>query len=109
MKPLKTDDPLDTLLREQNAYIDDNGFSARVISALPLRRVRPLSSRTFLLTMATIGAALAAWWLPWENLPAFNWAAFLSFRLHVLLPWILELSVMGSLIWAIITAVQMED
>ena len=32
------EDPIDALLREQNAYVDDNGFTARVIKELPRRR-----------------------------------------------------------------------
>ena len=106
MNPLKTNDPLDTLLREQNQYIEDNGFTTRVISALPRRRARFWTHQTFLLAATVGGAVLAVRWLPWENLPAFNWSTFLSFNAPV---WLLVLSVMGSLIWAVIAAIQWED
>ena len=38
MNPPETNDPLDALLREQDKYIEDNGFTARVVAALPRRR-----------------------------------------------------------------------
>ena len=109
MNPLKTNDPLDTMLREQNQYIEDNGFTARVISALPRRRASFGIHRIILLAAVAIGAVLAIFWLPWKNLPAVNWPAAISFSSHVLLPWLLVLSVMGSLVWAAIAAVQWED
>jgi hypothetical protein len=62
-----------------------------------------------LLGTTAIGSALAVLWLPWDNLPALNWSALLTPNSHVLLSWVLVLSVMGSLIWAVIAAVQWED
>ncbi len=109
MKPLKTNDPLDALLREQNQYVEDNGFTARVISALPRRRARFWTHQTFLLAVTAVGAVLAVWWLPWENLPAFNWSAVLSLNFHLLVPWAVVLSVAGALVWAAVSAVQEED
>jgi hypothetical protein len=102
-------DPLDALLREQNRYIEDNGFTARVVSALPRRRSWFWSRQTFLLGVTLLGWMLAMWWLPWENLPPLSLSALLSPNSAVLLPWMLVLSVMGSLIWAVIAAVQWED
>ena len=109
MNRLKTNDPLDAMLREQNQYIEDNGFTARVISALPRRRASFGIHRIILLAAVVIGAVLAVFWLPWKNLPAANWPVAVSFNAHLLLPWLLVLSVMGSLIWAAIAAVQWED
>ena len=44
----ETNDPLDALLREQNLYVEDNGFTMRVISALPRRRPQsPVASCSF--------------------------------------------------------------
>jgi hypothetical protein len=109
MNQPEANDPFDALLREQNQYVEDNGFTARVISALPQRRARFFTRQMLLLGVTTIGAALAVLWLPWENLPALNWSVLLSPNSHMLLPWVLVLSVMGSLIWAVIAAVQWED
>ena len=105
----EANDPLDALLREQSQYVEDDGFTARVISALPRRHSQFPLRQIFLLGVTVIGLALAVLWLPWENLPALNWAALLSLNSYVLLPWVLVLSVMGSLIWAVVAAVQWED
>jgi hypothetical protein len=51
------------LLREQDKYIEDNGFTARVVAALPRRRrawLRPV----LLLGAVAIGSVLAVLWLP---------------------------------------------
>ena len=109
MNPPETNDPLDALLREQNPYVEDDGFTKRVVSALPCRRPRFPLRRIFLLGAAVIGSVLAVLWLPWENLPALNWSTLLSLNSYVLLPWVLMLSVIASLAWATIAAVQWED
>ncbi len=70
-------DPLDVLLREQNPHIDDDGFTARVLTALPPRR-RAWLRPTVLLGATAIGSALASRWLPWENLSPFDLSALLS-------------------------------
>jgi hypothetical protein len=101
-------DPLDVLLREQPTYIEDDGFTARVLAALPPRRrtwLRPI----LLLGATAIGSALAVQWLPWENLSPLDVSALLSLNSQVLLPWLLVLSVAASLTWAVIAAVQWED
>jgi len=102
-------DPLDALLREQNPYVEDNGFTTRVISALPHRRSRFRLGQIFLLGTTALGSVLAVLWLPWKNLLPLDLSALLSPDSHVLLPWILVLSVVGSLIGAFIAAVQWED
>jgi hypothetical protein len=59
----ETNDPLDTLLHENEPYIDDNGFSARVVASLPPRRrswLRPV----VLFSATLLGLALLVWWLP---------------------------------------------
>jgi hypothetical protein len=101
-------DPLDALLREQNSYIDDGGFTARVVQSLPHRRcawLRPV----LLLSVTVIGSGLAFLWVPWGSLPALDWSALLSPNPQVLLPWALALTVVGSLIWSAVAAVQWED
>ena len=64
MPPPETNDPLDTLLHENEPYIDDNGFSARVMASLPPRRrswLRPVV--LFSATLLSL-AVLVVWWLP---------------------------------------------
>jgi hypothetical protein len=108
MSQPEENDPIDVLLREQNAHIDDNGFTARVLTALPPRRrvwLRP----TILLGATAIGSALASRWLPWESLTLPDLSALLSLNSQVLLPWLLVLSVVSSLACAVMAAMQWED
>jgi hypothetical protein len=61
------DDPLEARLREANDHLPDNGFTARVMAALPPRR-RPVRTRRLILSVATLlGASLTAWWMPSAN------------------------------------------
>jgi hypothetical protein len=108
MNPPETNDPLDALLREQNQYVEDDGFTTRVIKILPRRRrmwLRP----ALLLGATAVGSALAVLWLPWGNLPVLDLSAFLSPNSQVLLPWVLVFAVVGSLIWSVMAALQWED
>ncbi|HVU27985.1 MAG TPA: DUF5056 domain-containing protein [Verrucomicrobiae bacterium] len=109
MNPPETNDPLDALLRGQNQYVADNGFTARVVAALPRRRAEFSLRQIILVSVVTIGFVLAVLWLPWENLQLPDAAALLSLNSKILLPWVLVLSVMTSLIWAITLAVCQED
>ena len=108
MNPPETNDPLDAWLREQDKYIEDNGFTARVMAALPRRRRAGLR-QGLLLGAVTIGSVLAIGWLPWGNLPALDWSALLSLNAKLLMPWVLVLSVMASLVWGAISALEWED
>jgi hypothetical protein len=107
MNPPEPNDPLDALLREENRYIDDNGFTSRVVSALPKprRRARP---RVMLLLGATcVGSVLAIFWLPWENL-----ASTLSSSTpnpQLLLNAFVLLCIAGSLVWSVVAALASEE
>jgi len=108
MNPPETNDPLDALLHEQDKYIEDNGFTARVVAALPRRRrawLRPV----LLLGAVAIGSVLAVGWLPWGNLPVLDSSALFSLNSQVLMPWVLVLSVVASLAWGTVSALQWED
>ena len=101
-------DPMGVLLREQNPYVNDDGFTRRVVAALPRRRCAWLRP-TLLLGAAAIGWVLAILWLPWKNLPPLDLSALLSLNSQVLMPWVLVLSVAASLVWAVMAAVEWED
>ncbi len=101
-------DSIDALLREQNPYIDDDGFTQRVIAVLPRRRLAWLRP-ALLLGAATVGWVLAVLWLPWRNLLPLDLSALLSLNPQVLMPWVLVLSVTASLVWAVVAAVSWED
>lgn len=108
MNSPEENDPLDALLREQNTYLEDAGFTKRVIAALPRRRASRVP-RFFLLGAAIVGWIIAAVWMPWGNLPALDASAVSSFNSQLLLPWIVMLSIIGSLIWTMLAAIQWED
>jgi hypothetical protein len=109
MNPPDTNDPLDALLRDQNQYIEDNGFTRRVMAALPQPRPRFRLRSLLLLAITTLGSVLVVMWLPWKNLPALDLQSILSLNSQILSPWLLVFTVLASLIWAIIAAVQLED
>jgi hypothetical protein len=56
------DDFLDARLRDEAPYLDDAGFTSRVVQKLPARRVRR-SYRAFLLLGITVTACIVAFWL----------------------------------------------
>ncbi len=108
MNPPEENDPLDALLREQNSYVEDGGFTARVVKSLPRRR-RAWLRPAILLGATAIGLVQAIRWLPWGNLPPLDLSVALSSDSQILQPWILVVSVVGSLVWGIITAIPKED
>src|ERR1035437_3935060 len=108
MNPSEEKDPIEMQLREQDTYINDDGFTARVVAALPPRRrtwLRPV----LLLGSVAVGIVLAIQWLPWSNLPQLDMSALLSLNSQVLTPWIVVLSVGVSLAWTVVGAVQWDD
>src|SRR5579863_3271626 len=102
-------DPIETRLREQNTYVDDGGFTARVMAALPRRRRHSWLQPTLLLGAAAVGAVLAARWLPWESLRPLDLPALFSLDPKVILPWLSVVLVAASISWAAVAAVQWED
>ena len=109
MNPPETNDPLDAWLRAQNPHVDDAGFTARVVSALPRRRARFPWRAVLLLGAALVGSILAAFCLPWSSLPPLSASAMFSLDAHVLWPWLLVMLVVVSLSWAAAVAIQSED
>lgn len=109
MSPPGNNDPLDALLRKENPSVADDGFARRVISALPRRRSHLRLRQLFLVGVTLVGWVLAALWLPWGTLPPLDLSALLSLNPQILWPWVAVLTVTGSLIWAVIAAVQWED
>lgn len=107
MNPPENNDPLDALLRAQDDYVEDNGFTARVLAALPRRRtwVRP----TLLLGATVIASMLAAWWLPWENLFPSGPSALLLLNAQMLLSWLLLIAAVASLVVGAMAALRWED
>ena len=102
------EDSIDALLRESNAYTDDDGFTTRVVKGLPRRRrawLRPV----VMLTAVVIGTVLALRWLPLNHLPPLDFSKIFSPDSNILLPWLTVLVVGGSLVWGAVAAFQRED
>ena len=98
-------DPIDELFRRQETYVEDEGFTARVIRGLPRRQRTAWLNPVLLLIAAGIGSVLAAFWVPWANLPAMHPSDLLLPSAAILLPWTLALTVVASLIWAAMAVV----
>jgi hypothetical protein len=108
--PPEMNDPLDELLRDAGEYLPDNGFTARVLTALPAKRSHAWR-RFVVLTLAVLaGGALAAWQLPdiigvlHQSIPK-HWSA-------VQWPWLATfaglLAALASLVWAMFAIVNEE-
>ena len=108
MNPPETNDPLDALLREQDKYIEDNDFTARVVAALPRRR-RTRLRPALLVGAVAISSVLAVLWLPWGNLRAPGLSALFSLDFQALVSWVLVFLVMASLVWGLISGLERED
>jgi len=96
----ETPDSLGLLLRGQEPYISDHGFTARVLEALPRRRNRGWIRFWVMAAMFALGMALAVWQMPSSatildalphSLSSWNWNS-----LTVLLPVAI---VLGLLVW----------
>jgi hypothetical protein len=111
MNPPENNDPLDALLREQNQYVADAGFTKRVMASLPRRPSQQWrrSPRLFLFGAAIIGWIAAGLWLLKDNLPPISASSLYSLDSQVLWPWAIVLCVAASLTWAVVAAIQWED
>jgi hypothetical protein len=109
MNPPEKSDPLEKLLQEQNQYVEDAGFTARVISSLP-RPSRRFWLRPLLLSSLTLAAlVLSIYWLPWKDLPSLDWPPLALLDAKVLSPWLVSFMVLASLVWGMVAASQLED
>ena len=79
-----SDERLDALLRDETPYIDDDGFTARVVRQLPARRQRR-SLRAMILLGMTLLAGAVAYVLSGDGAPIAEGFA----RLALLPMWIL--------------------
>jgi hypothetical protein len=111
MKPPEINDPLDALLREGEPYIADNGFTTRVVAALPRRRLTWLRP-AILLGAALTGFVLVAQWLP-QTAEIFAMepadGLVLRFNAESLTGVPALLIALGSLFWGVFAALKWED
>jgi uncharacterized membrane protein YcjF (UPF0283 family) len=109
--PPETNDPLDELLRGADEYLPDNGFTARVLTALPAKR-RHAWRRLVVLTLAMLASAAVAAW----QLPAIIGILHVAMPKHwsaIQWPWLATfaalLAALASLIWAMFAIVNEEE
>jgi hypothetical protein len=62
------DDLLDARLRDETPYIDDAGFTARVMKQLPRRRLSWNTERAFVIFAATILSVVVAYFASGEGM-----------------------------------------
>lgn len=98
-------DAIEKMLREE-IYISDDGFTAHVLKNLPRHRNSAHLRGVILLGATGVGAALAAFWLPWENLPPLVFSFSLSQDLQALSAWLPVFAVTAALTASVIAAFQ---
>jgi hypothetical protein len=101
-------DWLEDKLRQDDRYLDDTGFTARVVAALPARRERRWLRPVILGTTAVAGLALALWLLPSENHLVSSFVQLVRARTFSAVP-LLPVVLIALMFWATITAVAREN
>ena len=107
MNSPETNDPIDKLLREQDTYIADDGFTRRVIGALPRRR--RVFPRMILLAAIAVGLVMVAGWMPWKNLPPFDYTQVFNRDSNILSAWLPFIAVGVALVSAALNALRREE
>jgi len=100
-------DELEALLRQPMEPVADDGFAARVVASLPARR-RNLLRPAILLSASAVGFVLAGRWLPLDSLPSLDLNSLSPQLPQELGSWVMVITVMASLGWALVNAVSNE-
>jgi len=110
-QPSERYDPLDEQLCGAEEYVPDNGFTARVLTALPAKQNHAWR-RFVVLTVAVLaGAALAVWQLPallgiFHGALPRHWSAI---QWPMVTAAAALLTALGSLVWAMFALVNEEE
>jgi hypothetical protein len=107
MNSPETNDPIEKLLREQDDYVADDGFSKKVLARLPRRH--DWLARVILLAVVAAGTLGAFYWLPWKTLPPLDYTKVASLDPKVWSAWLPFLAVVGALLSAVSAALRRED
>jgi hypothetical protein len=107
---LETDmnDWLEDKLRHEDRYLDDAGFTARVVAALPVRRQRRWLRPAIIGTASLAGLVIALWMLPSENYIARSFVQLLAARSLSAVP-LLPVAVIGLIFWAMLSVAANEN
>lgn len=100
----ESNDPLDSILKEQETYIEDAGFTGRVMASLPKRK-RGLMLRVVLLPgSALLGLVLAFYFLQGADFSVLG-QSDANFQLFPIMLWLLPLVMAAiAIIWGIVVA-----
>jgi hypothetical protein len=106
----ESNDPVDLFLKEADDYVPDNGFTRRVLTALPRRQHRGWLRIGVLAGAMLAGAGLAGWDLPSMGallaaLPQ-SWSVVQWQSLLLLLP---GLAAFAALIWGALALINEEN
>jgi len=104
MNAPETNDPIEKLLREQDSYIPDDGFSRQVLSRVP-NRSRAWTRVVYLAVLAVL-AVLAGFWLPWGSLPELNYQQVIMLDPKVISAWLPVVAVLVALGSGILAALR---
>lgn len=107
MNSPETPDPIDQLLREQDAYVPDDGFTRRVLAGLPRRQ--PWLPRIVLLSAILAGTAMAIFLIPWKTLPPLDYTQIFAENSKVLSAWIPIVAAGIALSSAVVTLFRRES
>ena len=102
-------DPLDTLLHKQEDYIEDAGFTSRVMAALPSRPRRAWLRPAFLLGATAVGSVLTFLWVPWKTLLVQDPSTLLTPDSPAMLTCAGLALIVGALVWSAISAIEWES
>jgi len=101
-------DWLEDALKHDDRYIDDAGFTARVVAALPPRRKRAWLRSLVISATSVAGLALALWLLPNENYLVAGFVQLLRARTFSAIP-VLPVLLIAVMFWSTIAAAASES
>lgn len=109
MNDPEDNDPLETLLREHTQSIEDDGFTARVLAALPGRRSRTWLRPVCLLGATVLSLGLMIWWLPEGGLAGLASPALIIPAQEPFAALAVALSLVASIVWGAAAALRWEQ
>ena len=101
-------DWLEDAIKHDDRYIDDAGFTARVVSALPARRKRAWLRPLIIGATSSVGLALAFWLLPSENYLVAGFVQLMRARTFSAIP-LMPVMLIVLMFWATIGAAAREN
>jgi hypothetical protein len=105
MNEPEPNDPLDALLRDQATYVDDHGFTRRVLAALPRRRSSALRP-AIVLGATALACALTVWGFPTGDILALARLDFSAITDTSVSAVAAALIAIGSIVWRAVTALE---